>query len=268
MKKIFTLLSVVSLSFLANAQTNLVSNPGFENGTTGWTAGTTASYTLPTIATDTPKSGANYAKYTSLTATNGFYQEITVSPNVEYTVGFWYKATGDNSDARIWSVFKDSAGTVVYYKGDSGTTATGSQLDPLRGPYNGYLPVATEWAQHTLTFTAPANAVTFQLALRGYNGGTVSFDDIALVQGPSLGAIDVKDFDKKVKMNTLVSDNLTLIELPYKSTVNIYSVDGKLVSSNRVNSGESINVSKLQKGNYIVTVEDGTNKVSRKIVKK
>ena len=75
-------------------------------------------------------------------------------------------------------------------------------------------------------------------------------------------------FDKKVKMNTLVSDNLTLIELPSKSTVNIYSVDGKLVSSNRVNSGESINVSKLQKGNYIVTVEDGTNKVSRKIVKK
>lgn len=266
MKKIFTLLSLVTLGITANAQTNLVSNPGFENGTTGWTAGTGSTYTLPTIVTDTPKSGVNYAKYTSLSATNGFYQEITVSPNVEYTVGFWYKATGDNSDARIWSVFKDSAGTVVYYKGDSGITATGSQLDPLRGPYNGYLPVATEWAQHTLTFTAPANAVTFQLALRGYNGGTVSFDDIALVQGPSLGTIDVKEFDKKVKMNTLVAETLTL-ELPSKSTVNIYSIDGKLVSSNRVNSGEAINVSKLQKGNYIVTVEDGANKISRKIVK-
>jgi hypothetical protein len=51
--------------------------------------------------------------------------------------------------------------------------------------------------------------------------------------------------------------------------VNIYSVDGKLVSSNRVNSGESINVSNLQKGNYVVTVQDNfNNKVSRKIVKK
>lgn len=87
---------------------------------------------------------------------------------------------------------------------------------------------------------------------------------VALILLVSLG----RTYDKKVKMNTLVSDNLTLIELPSKSTVNIYSVDGKLVSSNRVNSGESINVSKLQKGNYIVTVEDGTNKVSRKIVKK
>jgi hypothetical protein len=84
----------------------------------------------------------------------------------------------------------------------------------------------------------------------------------------TMSTIDIKDFDKKVKMNTLVADALTL-ELPSKSTVNIYSIDGKLVSSNRINSGESINVSNLQKGNYIVTVQDSfNNKVSRKIVKK
>ena len=61
--------------------------------------------------------------------------------------------------------------------------------------------------------------------------------------------------------------NLTLFFATQDQGVEVY-IDGKLVSSNRVNSGESINVSKLQKGNYIVTVEDGTNKVSRKIVKK
>ena len=95
---------------------------------------------------------------------------------------------------------------------------------------------------------------------------SLDIDDVKIVSS-TMGTIDVKEFDKKVENEHFSSDNLTLIELPSKSTVNIYSVDGKLVSSNRVNSGESINVSKLQKGNYIVTVEDGTNKVSRKIVK-
>ena len=100
------------------------------------------------------------------------------------------------------------------------------------------------------------------------NGGIIYFDDIMFYDKSTMATIDIKDFDKKVKMNTLVADALTL-ELPSKSTVNIYSVDGKLVSSNRVNSGESINVSNLQKGNYVVTVQDNfNNKVSRKIVKK
>lgn len=129
------------------------------------------------------------------------------------------------------------------------------------------------WVFFTAEGSPNATATLARPGLRVYgtptaNGGVIYFDDIMFYDKSTLSTIDVKDFDKKVKMNTLVSDNLTLIELPYKSTVNIYSVDGKLVSSNRVNSGESINVSKLQKGNYIVTVEDGTNKISRKIVKK
>ncbi|MDY3469793.1 T9SS type A sorting domain-containing protein [Riemerella anatipestifer] len=56
--------------------------------------------------------------------------------------------------------------------------------------------------------------------------------------------------------------------LPNKATVNIYSLDGKLLSSSRVSSGESINISHLAKGNYIVTVQDNYNKISRKIIKK
>ena len=128
------------------------------------------------------------------------------------------------------------------------------------------------WQFFTAEATPNATATVARPGLRLYpetgSGGVIYFDDIMFYDKSTMSTIDIKDFDKKVKMNTLVSDNLTLIELPSKSTVNIYSVDGKLVSSNRVNSGESINVSKLQKGNYIVTVEDGTNKVSRKIVKK
>ncbi|MCW0511683.1 T9SS type A sorting domain-containing protein [Riemerella anatipestifer] len=48
----------------------------------------------------------------------------------------------------------------------------------------------------------------------------------------------------------------------------MYSLDGKLLSSSRVSSGKSINISHLAKGNYIVTVQDNYNKISRKIIKK
>lgn len=82
----------------------------------------------------------------------------------------------------------------------------------------------------------------------------------------NLAVTDVTSFDKQIKMNTIVGNALTVI-LPEKSTVNIYSVEGKLMSSNRVSSGESINTSSLTKGMYIVTVDNGSAKISRKVMK-
>lgn len=258
MKKIFTLLSFVTLGTAANAQ-NLVVNGDFENGLTPWAAGTTAGYTAPTIAPTGGNQGPAYATYAPATATTGFYQNVPVTAGKTYVIEFWYKTTGASA-ARLWSVYKNSGGTAVY-------TTTDATTDLFRTS-NKYLPIAAAWTKYTAKMPAEATATSLDVAFRAYGGQTTSYDDILAYEEGTLATIDPKTFDKKVKMNTLVSDNLTLIELPSKSTVNIYSVDGKLVSSNRVNSGESINVSKLQKGNYIVTVEDGTNKVSRKIVKK
>ncbi len=260
MKKIFTLLSLVTLGISANAQ-NLLTNPGFENDLTGWSAGTGSGYTLPTVITTSPYAGTKAVEYAGVTATTGFYQNIPVTEGKTYVISFWYKASGDGTDGRLWSVYKNSTGGTVY-------TTANADTDQFR-TNNGYLPTSTVWKNHVAEMPAGTGAVSLDVALRAYGGSaSVQYDDISVQDKSTMSTIDIKEFDKKVKMNTLVSDNLTLIELPSKSTVNIYSVDGKLVSSNRVNSGESINVSKLQKGNYIVTVEDGTNKISRKIVKK
>lgn len=257
MKKIFTLLSFVTLGTAANAQ-NLVVNGDFENGLTPWAAGTTASYTAPTIATTGGNQGPAYATYASPSATTGFYQNVPVTAGKTYVIEFWYKTTG-SSAARLWSVYKNSGGAAVY-------TTTDATTDLFRTS-NKYLPTAAAWTKYTAKMPAEATATSLDVAFRAYGGQTTSYDDILAYEEGTMATIDPKTFDKKVKMNTLVAETLTL-ELPSKSTVNIYSIDGKLVSSNRVNSGESINVSKLQKGNYIVTVEDGTNKISRKIVKK
>ena len=260
MKKIFTLLSVVALGISANAQ-NLLTNPGFEGGLTPWAAGTTASYSAPAISNADAHNGTNSAGYTSVTATTGFYQNVPVVAGKTYVITFWYKATGDGTDGRLWSVYKDASGAAVYTTADAST-------DQFR-TNDLFLPAASSWSLYTAEMPAGAGVTNLDVAFRAYKNCTLFLvDDVSVQDKSTMSTIDIKDFDKKVKMNTLVSDNLTLIELPSKSTVNIYSVDGKLVSSNRVNSGESINVSQLQKGNYIVTVEDGTNKVSRKIVKK
>ena len=257
MKKIFTLLSFVTLGTAANAQ-NLVVNGDFENGLTPWAAGTGTGYTAPTIAPTGGNQGPAYATYAPATATTGFYQNVPVTAGKTYVIEFWYKTTGASA-ARLWSVYKNSEGTAVYTTKDATTD--------LFRTSNKYLPIAAAWTKYTAKMPAEATATSLDVAFRAYGGQTTSYDDILAYEEGTMATIDPKTFDKKVKMNTLVAETLTL-ELPSKSTVNIYSIDGKLVSSNRVNSGESINVSKLQKGNYIVTVEDGTNKVSRKIVKK
>lgn len=265
MKKIFTILSLISVAALTNAQ-NLVQNPGFESGLAPWAAGTVTSYTAPMISTTEFHSGAQSAGYEVASATTGFYQNVTISPSTEYVLSFWYKASSQRDPLstsygnifRVWSINKDSAGAAVY-------TSETSNDDPLR-TNNGYLPLSEEWVQHSVPFTSHANAASIDVAFRVYGNGTAFVDDVELVAA-NLAVVDVKEFDRQVKMNTLVGDQLTL-RLPEKSTVNIYSIDGKLVSSNRVSDGGSVNTAGLQKGNYIVTVDNGTAKISRKVIKK
>ena len=265
MKKIFTILGLVSATTIMFAQTNLVQNPGFESDLTSWAAGTGSGYTAPAILTTNPHSGLKLAAYELPSATTGFYQNVAIAGSTQYTLTFWYKAsttrpegTNQNNIFRLWSVMKDTAGTPVY------NTATAAD-DPLRSN-NGYLPIApTAWTQHTVVFTSHPSAASIDVAFRSYGSGSSYVDDVQLVQG-LLAVTDVSAFDKSVKMNTVVGNELRLI-LPGKATVNIYSADGRLVSSNRVDNGQAINTSSMAKGNYIVTVDNGSAKVSRKVIK-
>lgn len=264
MKKIFTFLSVLAITSTAFSQELLV-NPGFENGLAPWAAGTGSSYTAPEILTTGAYGGVQAAGYpvadaTTVGATTGFYQNVAISAGKTYVISFWYKAEGDGTDARLWSIYKDASGAPVY--------TTGSAADDPFRTNNGYLPSTAVWTKHTAEMVAGAGAVSLDVAVRAYGGATmVHFDDFSLMDKATLAVIDVKEFDKQVKMNTLVGDQLTL-RLPERSTVNIYSIDGKLVSSNRVSDGDSINTTGLQKGNYIVTVDNGSAKISRKVIKK
>ena len=259
MKKIFTILSLVSGVLLINAQTNLITNPGFEAWTAGAPNGWYATGITFTQSTN-PVHGGTYAAGVTSPATSNKTTnpspDISITQGVTYVFSGWYLDNTTTARFKYWNQFR----TATADTGNNAMQAADYSVD------------APEWKFFTAEAQPNATATVARPGLRVYpenntGGGIIYFDDIMFYDKSTMGTIDIKEFDKKVKMNTLVSSNLTL-ELPSKSTVNIYSVDGKLVSSSRVNSGESINVSNLQKGNYIVTVEDNfNNKISRKIVK-
>lgn len=172
MRKITFLLSFFVVLGLS-AQTNLVKNPSFEDDFTSWSKGPIGSYTDPTVKSGGAQDGSKYVEYIT-TATTGFYQEIPVTAGKTYTLSFWYKSSGDNSDTRLWSLFKNAEGGTV-------NLVSSADDDPLR-TNNKYLPSASSWTQHTLDFVAPAGVVLFQFAVRSYSGATSSFDNFSLVE--------------------------------------------------------------------------------------
>lgn len=254
MKKIFTVLGITSC--ILGFSQNLVQNPGFESGLSNWTAGTVASYTLPTAETDTPYQGANYAKYVA-TATTGFYQNIPISANTQYTVSFWYKSAGTGNGARIWSCFLDAGSAPVYLTTDATT-------DPLRNN-NGYLAKVGVWTQKTLTFTSPAAAVQFQLQVRAYNNSTASFDEFSLIQNSSLSTADLSVSKYSLVKNTFVKSEINFAK--NCKDLKIYNMFGQVVKSLSVKENEAVNVADLAKGNYIVTGTVNNEPVSQKILK-
>ncbi|MDO5656575.1 MAG: DUF5689 domain-containing protein [Flavobacteriaceae bacterium] len=169
MKKLNFLWTFLLFGVLSFGQ-NLVLNPGFETGDfTSWTAGSQLS------VGDFSHTGTFGVSGSGLSARQDLIQEIAITPGETYTVSFYYRGTGDGTDARIWSSFKNSSGNIVYLNSNT-------QADPLRNN-NGYLPVSEGWSFHSVTFDAPASAVIFHLEVRGYTNGNVGFDDFSLTAG-------------------------------------------------------------------------------------
>lgn len=262
MKKIFTILGLVSVASFMNAQ-NLINNPGFENGTTGWTAtnpGSGAAYYLPTVTTTAPHGGVNSVQYDAPTATTGFEQEIPVTAGTSYTISFWYKASGDNTDARIWANYLDASNGAIYQNSNTAS-------DPLRGPNNGYLPTSTVWKQYSVTVTAPANVVKLRLQVRAYASATtvVAFDDFSVTSG-TLAVGEVLPSKHRIIKNTFVKNDEIAFGADVKD-VKVYNMFGQVVKTASVKNNEVLNVAELAKGNYIVTGTVNNEPVSQKILK-
>ncbi|MFC4687328.1 T9SS type A sorting domain-containing protein [Epilithonimonas pallida] len=255
MKKIFTILSIAAVS-LVSAQ-NLIPNNGFET----WTSGKPDGWFIPTAATIAQSSTAHSGS-SSLSLTSPASGNSTVSPTTDtpvtagttYVFSGWYLDNSTTARFKYWNQFRNTADT-----GANNMQAADYSTD------------SPSWQFFTAEAQPNAGATVARPGLRVYpennaGGGVILFDDIMFYVKGSMAVTDIKDFDKQVQFNTIVKDQITF-KLPVKSTVNIYSAEGKLISSNRVENGGSVSTQSLVKGAYIVTVDNGANKISRKVIK-
>lgn len=260
MKKIYIFFAIVGISVSLNAQTNLISNSNFE----AWTAGVPNSWftTGSTVAQSTTvfHGGLSSIGLTSPATSNKTITPTTDTPvtqGVTYVFSGWYLDNDTTSRFKFWNQFRSA--TV-----DTGANAM--QATP-------YSTDSASWQFFTAESVPNPLSTVARPGLRVYpeasttGGGVIYFDDILFYDKTTLSLEDIKDFDSKIKMATIISDYLT-IQMPTRATVNIYSLDGKLFSSNRVNSNEAINTQSLSAGVYIVTIQNDFAKTSRKIIKK
>lgn len=259
MKKIFTILGVSAVA-LMGAQ-NLIPNAGFEN----WTAGAPDGYYV-TGTTIVQGSGANAHSgnfAVGITAPAAASGNKTINPTPDpavdltktYVFAGWYLDNTPNAKFKYWNQFRAA--------GDLGS-------NPLQA--SDFSVDSPQWMYFSAEAMPTAGATVARPGFRVYgesasnNGGVIYVDDVVFQDKATMAVTDVKAFDKQVQMNTVVKNELKLV-LPAKATVNIYSAEGKLISSDRVNNGDSINTTSLVKGVYMVTVDNGSAKVTRKVIK-
>jgi hypothetical protein len=205
-----TLLVSLFLATIAftNAQTNLVSNPGFETwGETlpdpWYIVSSSVTGVTPVASTTIFTEGAQSLKIdaTGASGTYNIAQSITIIPGHSYTFSAkCYVESGDGTDARLWCNFKKDAST--YFSEDE-LVATGLYPILRSGNTNSsgssYLPTITgSWYTATGTFTAPDNAVGFDFQFRTYRGAIVYWDDMQLIDNSASGIYSPKAESLKV----------------------------------------------------------------------
>jgi len=135
---------------VAEATTNLVTNPSFELGTTGWTAG------AGTLArsTDDPVSGLYNGKYTPSAAVNdGVYvQACSATAGVTYTFSFYFKGeSGVTYRAALTNAGFTNVSTYTEFTGDG------------------------EWHRYAVTYTAPATETLLAYITKNDDADTEPF---------------------------------------------------------------------------------------------
>lgn len=163
--------SVTVLSFLsgfgATAQAdppNLVTNPGAEAGTAGWTPTSWGDITAA-FGVSTDAHSGNSALSTKVTTRSSgaanWHQPVTVTAGTTYTASVWAKST---VATELGAEFTTVGGTTQYL-------------------YLGPVTAGTTWQQVTAIFTAPSGATKVSVFVPLSAVGTILTDDYSLQVG-------------------------------------------------------------------------------------
>ncbi|MEI8086459.1 MAG: T9SS type A sorting domain-containing protein [Paludibacter sp.] len=261
MRKITLLLSFVACVVFAQAQTNLLTNPGFETWAagvpTGWTLGT-ATYATTTQSTTVFNEGTSALKVTAAATAGGTYsitQIVPITPGKTYTLSMsYYIETGDGTDARIWSDWCNVATTTTY------AVLTHADSVLLMGPGAGqnYFPdVKGAWKTYTADVVAPATGFnSFSFQFRTYKTPAIVYwDNMYFGEKVSAGTSNPSASSFNAFVN---GKSLELKNVANGSAVEIFNALGaKVQTSQLVNGAVALN---LTKGLYVVRVGKSTQK--------
>jgi len=178
--RIVTLLALVGFSCAAQAQ-NLLTNPGFETGKTGWTL------YVNTSATDTagtPAATLTASATAARTGTNGALIQVTGRNANNWDIQLqppqtWNAEKGKTYHLTFWG--KSDASRSINVAASRGPAGNYSYLSGWE------FGIGTSWKQYEVFYKAPATGVD-SLRLNIYVGaalGTYMFDDFVLDTVPS-----------------------------------------------------------------------------------
>ncbi|MBB4806373.1 hypothetical protein HNP38_001645 [Chryseobacterium defluvii] len=312
MKRIFTVLGIVSAIAFMNAQTTVLTDNFSVAGALNANGWTTHSGTAGQILSD--GNTANLVAGNNEDVNKAFSAVYNVSPTgiskADYSATINVaSATGLTTSGDYFLMFTVSSGASpgnfnarLYIKG----SATGYTLgvlnngagSPAPAPtYGTEIPYGTP-ANILMTYTIDNNASTNSATLQinsqplltnslgtGASGatlggvaireagnatsgtGNVSIDNlVARTYAPVLAVTDVKNIKGSFVKNTFVNDNEITFGAQAKD-VKVYNMLGQVVKTLSVKADETINVSDLSAGNYIVTGTVNNVPVSQKILK-
>ncbi len=156
--------SVSNVADIVASTTNLVQNNGFENGLDGWSLfGSNGTYRA-TAAVARTGSYSLELDYGSSEWQGVNQSAITVKPNTNYVVTYWYRYAADDTAKNCYCFVRGGNGTIYDDVIDSAYMNTGS---------------ATEWKQESITLRTGDND-KLCIDFRVVAGAHVYIDDVEL----------------------------------------------------------------------------------------
>lgn len=285
MKKIFTLLGVLAMSFYGHAQVTIAQIYG-GGGNSG------ATYKLDYVVlfnkTATPVNLNGWSlQYGSATSTTNWSGKVsfttgTIQPYSYFLVSLQGGANGASLptvdyDATTAGGFNAATanGKIALMNNTTtinGISPTGAVDFVGFGTANGYEGGAA----------APAPSVTN--AIFRINGGCTDTnvngsDFISAAAAPKNSASSINDCStlgtsdlinlKNIFLKNTMVDNTLSFQAKGNASVKVYNANGQLVKSATISAqNANVDVASLPKGNYVVTAELNGEKISQKVIKK
>jgi hypothetical protein len=257
MKKITLLLSFIFCGVLANAQTNLVVNPGFETWTDASTPGANWTPTLAASQTFSQEAiilhSGTYSILSNHTGTSGTAKIVTkpyivVTAGLTYTFSFWYytdaSTTNLTGGLRMWG----------YWENPDGSNGTFDQTGLQPTAYIDLTSSIGSWKQFSVDITAPTGSGQLELDIRFYHNTKIYIDDVSLVQkttGISTPSADILNVSLAGKILTVTNSPSNTIEI-------FNTVGAKVQTAKLTNNSTELN---LSRGLYIVRVGNKSAKI-------